>query len=89
MCSWFLFLHPALQRGKPGSGVAENKFTDAQHGAKGNPSVNGEAMDIAVSPAGGAGRSADRNGDEGRRYDDAGVGVGTHTGGAASHGGWT
>lgn len=36
---------PVVQRGKPGPGAAENKFTDEERGTKDNPSVNGDAMD--------------------------------------------
>ena len=81
-----MFYYLVLQRGKPGPGAAENKFTDADRGAKDNLSVNGDAMDVALSPAV-VGRTADRNRDEDRRHGDGGVDM--HTGGGASHGSWS
>eukprot|EP00752_Nemacystus_decipiens_P001468 g1444.t1 len=71
---------------KPDPGAADNKFTDAERETKNNPSANGDAMDVALSPAVGAGRPADRNGDEVRRHVD---GVDMHTGGDTSRGGWS
>lgn len=80
---------PGVQRGKPGPDASDIKFTDADRGTKDNPFVNGDAMDVALSPgtAGGAGRSADRNENEDKRHGDASVDM--HAGGAASHGGWS
>lgn len=81
------FVCSHVQRSKPGPDASENKFTGAERGTKDNTSVNGDVMDVAVSPAGGASRPSDRNGDEDQHHDDAGVDM--HAGAATSHGGWS